>query len=414
MAKRATFLKSCSNLIGDRRGNLGMMAALLVPVLFAAGGVAIDMTNMMLTKDRLQDATDAAALAAASALVNDGLSTEQAKELAKDFVKSQMQSDASLSAEELAALEQALADNTTVDITEQTATGEAAAVGNSKTYVVDVSSKFDLPLNALTRLLGEETAEIGTASKSLSSSESKNALSMFLVLDRSGSMAEDTATVDVDNPTKVEYYACGTKKKPTTCSRDVPNYVVKIDALKTATENLMTYMKTADPTASLVRTGAVSYNASMQKQTDLAWGTDAVGTYVNALTATGGTDSGDAFKTAYQKLVLKKNETEMVEDAAHSEKNKQVPTKYIVFMTDGDNNYTSADTTTKYWCDEARNDGIQVFTVAFMAPERGQALLNYCATSSDHYFAAENAEQLNAAFEYIGEKASAMTVRLTK
>ncbi|MCV9998402.1 pilus assembly protein [Pararhizobium sp. YC-54] len=410
MAKRSTFLQSCSNLISDRGGNFAIMGALVIPVLFAAGGVAVDMANMMMAKNQLQDATDTAALAASSALINEGMSIENATKLAQDFLKSQLKNSGTvgMTPEELAAFDAAFVNNTKINIVEKLTTN---TVGNSKAYTVDVSSNYSLPLNPLTRLLGQKTAQISAVSKSLSSSETKNALSMFLVLDRSGSMAEDTATVDKDNPTKVEYYDCGKKRK---CQREVPNYTTKIEALKDATESLTTYLKTADPSSSLVRTGAVSYNASMQNQTDLVWGTDGVMDYVNALTATGGTDSGSAFKTAYQKLVLKKNETEMVEDDAHFVKNKQVPTKYIVFMTDGDNNYTSADTETKKWCDDARTAQIQVFTVAFMAPSRGQALLNYCATTTGHYFAAENAEQLNAAFKYIGEKASAMTVRLTQ
>ncbi|MDW5314737.1 vWA domain-containing protein [Rhizobium sp. PL01] len=404
MVKRSKFLQSCSALISDRGGNFALMAALIIPVLFAGGGVAMDMANMMMAKNQLQDAADTAALAASSALINEGMSIPNAKKLANDFLI------AGISAQEGVVLDEAFSKNTKINIVEQLATN---TVGNSKTYTVDISSSYNLPLNPLTRLLGKQTATISAASKSLSSSETKNALSMFLVLDRSGSMAEDTATINKDNPKKVESYSCGTKNNPKTCKRDVDNFITKIEALKTATENLTTYLKTADPTGSLVRTGAVSYNASMQKQTDLTWGTDSAVAYVKALSATGGTDSGDAFATAYGKLMLKKNNV-LVEDDAHFVKNKQAPTKYIVFMTDGDNNYTSADTETKKWCDKAKADNIQVFTVAFMAPTRGQTLLNSCATTSAHYFKAENAEQLNEAFKYIGEKASAMTVRLTQ
>ncbi|WP_428426243.1 vWA domain-containing protein [Pararhizobium sp.] len=412
MVKRSKFLQSFSALANDRGGNFALMAALVIPVLFAGGGIAVDLANMMKAKNQLQDATDTAALAASSALINEGISIEDAKKLARDFLKSQSKNSltADMTTEELAAFEQAFSNNTKINIVEKTATN---TVGNSKTYTVDISTNYNLPLSPFTRLLGQKTAQIGAASSSLSSSETKNALSMFLVLDRSGSMAEDTATIDKDNPTKVENYSCGTKNRPKTCQRTVDNFVTKIDALKTATENLTKYLKTADPTGSLVRTGAVSYNASMQNPNDLAWGTDGAVNYVKALSATGGTDSGDAFETAYEKLMLKKSGV-LVEDAAHMDKNKQAPTKYIVFMTDGDNNYASADTETKKWCEKARTDKIQVFTVAFMAPARGQTLLNSCATTSAHYFKAENAEQLNEAFKYIGEKASAMTVRLTQ
>jgi Mg-chelatase subunit ChlD len=157
-----------------------------------------------------------------------------------------------------------------------------------------------------------------------------------------------------------------------------------------------------------VRTGAVSYNSAMQTPTNLAWGETATKTYISKLTADGGTDSSIAFKTAYQAL------TAATENTAHMNVNGQAPSKYIVFMTDGDNNYTSADTETKKWCDLARTNGVEVYTVAFMAPDRGKALLSYCATTSAHYFAAENADDLNAAFDYIGERATETATRLTQ
>ncbi|HTO33994.1 MAG TPA: TadE/TadG family type IV pilus assembly protein [Pararhizobium sp.] len=425
MAKRSTFLQSCSNLIGDKSGNFAMMAALLVPVVFATGGVAIDMTNMMMAKDQLQDATDAAALAASSALVNEGLTIEKAKALAKDFVKTQSRNylSADMTDEAKAAFDLALSSNTTADITEKT-----AAVGNSKTYTVEVSSKLDLPLNALTRLLGKETVEISTVSRSLSSTEAKNALSMFLVLDRSGSMGEDTATINSVSPTKPESYNCGTNNRPKTCTRYVTNYITKIEALKTAGASLLLELKTADSTSTLVRTGGVSYNNTMQAESPLAWGVTGVSSYVGNLTATGSTDSSAAFKNSYNSLLAKNSAGALKEEAEHKLKNGQVPKKYIVFMTDGENNYydgkqsaangDKSDTETLDYCTKAKTAGFTVFTIAFMAPDRGQKLLDACATddttTEKYYFAAEDADQLNLAFKYIGEKASEVTVRLTQ
>jgi hypothetical protein len=49
-----------------------------------------------------------------------------------------------------------------------------------------------------------------------------------------------------------------------------------------------------------------------------------------------------------------------------------------------------------------------------MAPTRGQNLLKYCATTTSHYFQAENMAALVAAFKVIGERTSAVVSRLTK
>ncbi|MFM2280641.1 MAG: hypothetical protein RLZZ444_2872, partial [Pseudomonadota bacterium] len=210
-------------------------------------------------------------------------------------------------------------------------------------------------------------------------------------------MAEYTNTVSGS-------YTCRYGRRTYTCY----TYYDKITALRMAATNLMTQLASADPSNVLVRTAAVSYNSAMQSPIALAWGETHTKSYISALTATGGTDSTEAFKTAYNAL------SAASEGSAHAATNGQVPSKYIVFMTDGDNNYTSADTATKQWCDKARTAGIEVYSVAFMAPSRGQALLSYCATTSAHYFAAEDADDLNAAFEYIGERATQTATRLTQ
>ena len=411
MAKRSTLLQSCSALVGNRQGNFGLMAALLLPVLLASGGVAIDVTNMMMAKNHLQDATDSAALAASSALANESASMAQAKLMAMEFVKTQMQNwkSSGMSPEELAAFNEAFSKGTTIEIVEQ-----KAVLGNAKSYDVTVKSKFDLSLNGMTRLLGRDTTEIAAVSKSFGSAEAKNALSMFLVLDRSGSMAWKTNAIDSTKTSCNVYeesYWPNAKWK-------TPCYVSKIASLKLAVANLLTQLKVADPTSVYVRTAGVSYNDKQDAAGSLDWGTTKALAYVNALAATGGTDSSGAFKAAVTALL--KTGTN-AEEEIHKAKNGQAaPKKYIVFMTDGENNYyqgksddKTSDKQTKESCRDAKHNDIEVFAVAFMAPTRGQDLLKYCATDKSHYFQAEDSAALVAAFKTIGEKASELSVRLT-
>ena len=373
----------------DRKGNLSIMAALVLPVGLAAAGMAIDMSKMVASKAALQNAADAAALAAASALANDEITTAQAQALATDFVKGQMANHIDAPETQQDAFN--FGSCTNVNVQQQT------TVGTAKKYTVKVSTCYDVDYSALSAFMGRTSGRVSVSSTTQSSTESKNALSMYLVLDRSGSMAEYTNTVSGS-------YQCRYGRKTTTCY----TYYDKVTALRMASTNLMDQLKKADPDKLLVRTAAVSYNSAMQTPVNLAWGVDATKTYISKLTADGGTDSGLAFKTAYNAVGAS------TEDTLHLQKNGQVPSKYIVFMTDGDNNYTSADTETKKWCDSARLAGIEVYSVAFMAPSRGQALLSYCATSSAHYFKAEDADDLNAVFQYIGERATATATRLTQ
>jgi Flp pilus assembly protein TadG/uncharacterized protein YegL len=403
-------------MLKDRGGNFGVMAAIAAPLVLAAGGVAVDLATLMATKNQMQDASDAAALAAASALVSKTPPTiEKAKEIALQFLKVQTASSgvdnfdgrdpgaAGTTAKSDGGLTENVpsTDTSSVDIIENTngPTGKA--------FKVTVLNRQTLQLNAMTRLLGQKSIDIEIRATAESATESKNALSMYLVLDRSGSMAWKTNTPDATKSSCPNYTEANWSKYPNLKATS-PCYVTKIDALKTAVSDLLKQLNTADPNTLYVRTAAVSYNSAQDTAGNVAWGTAGTSTYVNALVATGGTASGNAFKTAYGRV------TATTEDTAHKAKNGQVPTKYIVFMTDGDNNNTSDDTTTLAWCDTARKNNVQVYTVAFMAPDRGKSLLRACATTEANYFQAEEAADLIAAFKAIGERASAMATRLTK
>jgi Flp pilus assembly protein TadG len=378
-------------LLKNKRGNFSIMSALILPVGLGAAGLAIDASQLIANKNALQAAADAAALATASALAKQTIAVNQAQNFAAKFVKGQMSNQSSR--------DEAEGQDGTFDISSCTVVNatETTTVGTAKKYNVKVTTCYDVDYSALSNFLGQDGGRITVSASTMSTTESKNALSMYLVLDRSGSMAEYTNTVSGS-------YTCRYGRRTYTCY----TYYDKITALRNAASSLMNQLASADPDTVLVRTAAVSYNSAMQTPVNLAWGESHTKTYINALTATGGTDSSLAFKTAYQAL------NASAEDTAHANVNGQTPSKFIVFMTDGDNNYTSADTTTKQWCDAARTAGVEVYSVAFMAPDRGKALLNYCATTSAHYFAAEDADDLNAAFEYIGERATETATRLTQ
>ncbi|MET0747668.1 MAG: TadE/TadG family type IV pilus assembly protein [Rhizobium sp.] len=376
---------------GDRSGNFGILTAIAVPLLLASGGVAVDVSTMVLSKGQMQAATDAAALATASALAAGTIDTTTATQFAKDFVSGQMSNYLTGNATAMAAVKS----GTTVNVT-QTANG-----ANGKIFAVSVNSAYNMDVNGLTHLLGLNTVNIGTRSSTSSATESKNALSMYLVLDRSGSMDELTDTVDTQTCTKT--------KKNGSCKTWSITYFSKMEALKIAVANLTATLNKADPNMMYVRTGGDSFNDKAQTESAIAWGTSNISTYVNNLTADGMTNSDPPMANAYRAL------SASTEDSLHKAKNGQVPTKYIVFMTDGDNTVSGdPDGNTRKTCDAARAAGMQVYTVALMAPANGQKLLKYCATSTSTYFDAENSDDLIAAFKAIGEKATAQLTLMTK
>ncbi len=95
--------------------------------------------------------------------------------------------------------------------------------------------------------------------------------------------------------------------------------------------------------------------------------------------------------------------------------------KVVLLMTDGEFNtayfggnkndmpYTvpnsSGDQALRL-CQNMRDDGVAVFTVAFDAPTEAEALLRQCAGTADHAFTASNPAELSAKFRAIGERLS--------
>lgn len=191
-----------------------------------------------------------------------------------------------------------------------------------------------------------------------------------------------------------------------------PQPMTRLEALQDAAAALFTQFNTADPTSTYVRTGLTAYSSYVRGDTDMEWGTSSAAAYVESTYASGGTASTKSFKWAYDQL----KSSNTTEPSAHAAKNGQIPERFILFMTDGDNNNSSDDTATANYCDDAKDDGITIYAVAFDAPEGGDAeeLLSECATSSGHYFEPDTAAELIAAFEKIGSATSKTLTRLTQ
>lgn len=361
----ASPMKKIAELLRNDNGNFAMLAGLTIPVVFIAGSLAVDTTNALSMKVRLQNAVDSAALATSTKLSQEeGLSLEDAKAFALMFLNGQVEEDKSAFSD--------FSVKPTVEITETKEDGATV-------WRVSISMTGTQAVTPMARLMGQENISVGVFGKSESAvGKTQGAFSMALVLDRSGSM---------------DWNLEGQRK---------------IDVLKSAVGSLLDQIETADPTHNYVRIGASSYNSYMTGSQKLHWQPKKTRDFVNALPASGGTDSTDAFSWAFDNVSAAK------EINQHKAKNGQEPQRYIVFMTDGDNNYSAADSSTKRLCDDAKGAGVQVYTVAFAAPKRGKELLSYCATSSAHFFDAQSSADLISAFKSIGEQASQVNSRLTQ
>ncbi|PWW01645.1 Flp pilus assembly protein TadG [Hoeflea marina] len=375
-----------------------MFAALLTPVLFIAGSLAVDTANLMSMRTRLQNAADGAALATASGLAAEKVEPTEAKLFAATFFKGLVSEDATAFTDFSA---------------KPTVTISSSGSGKKTVWQVEVDVEGSLTLTSMARLMGREKTKVAVSGTSQSARDASNPLSMMLVLDRSGSMAWASGQTTTETVPRYCYYygyryQCGT----TTQQVDVP----KIDVLKVAVANLVDHIKESDSTDEYARMGAVSYNFQTTSSDKLGFGWDKskVTTFADALVAKDGTYAVDAMKWAYEQV------TGSGEVNAHFSKNgSKNPTKFILFMTDGEHDTGSnsqndyADKKTKEYCTSAKDKGTIIFAVAFQAPQRGKDLLSACASGNRYYYDANSASDLTKAFTDIGEEAVKLVTRLT-
>lgn len=413
-------------MISDRGGNFGIMTAVLLPVLIGAGGVAVDLTNVMQVRSQLQGLVDSAALATASAMAENEMTAAEAETFAANYFLGQAEqatADPNATAAQAAAHKQALEDGFAADAT------VTSSSGNAQTYDIKITMNYDVAMSGLSRMLGLATMHVAVSGSSQSGREG-NALSMYLVLDESGSMAYDTSTVNSAQPTKQvttsvygQYVCGGTTKRPITCTgwhnvtSTVTNYITKMQSLKAAAAAMFSELDTADPEKELIRVGADSYDDQTKTQQAIAWGTSAASTYVKNLpdVPAGGTDASGAMTNAFNALKA----ANTAEKTAHTAKGNTSFERFIVLMTDGEMTGNSADwnstidTKVRNLCKQAKDDGIKIYTIAFMAPDRGKSLLSYCASGTDYYYEPDDMTSLVESFGEIARKAAKTATRLT-
>lgn len=398
--------------LADTSGNFGIMTAILLPVLLGVAGAGLELANVIQVKADLQNTADSAALAAATeARLKEGaLTDEQIKEIAKAFIAAQMEK--SLTEEEKKELEK----NSPVGVS-------AKEDARGKTYTIETTLYRQVQLNPLLGFVGLKTLDIAATGTAKSTVNKGAPISMYLVLDRSGSMSFKTDSVD-STKTSCQNYTSDNWGKYPNLGKTSPCYVNKATSLKTAVSFLVATLNKADPTytasggSQLVRTGASVYTHETYAAQAISWGTNSVVSYVDKQIPefpTGGTDARSSLNAAYNAL----KKTNPDEAKAHKTQENESFERYIVLMTDGEMTGNSAswsssiDQSVRTTCETAKKDGIKIFSVAFMAPDKGKSLLQYCASSLDNYYAPENMEQIVTAFGEIARKAAGSIATLT-
>ncbi len=92
--------------------------------------------------------------------------------------------------------------------------------------------------------------------------------------------------------------------------------------------------------------------------------------------------------------------------------------KAMIIMTDGEFNteYNLSDghgdsfDQAKKLCDNIKEEGVRIYTVAFQAPKAGRDVLEYCATSTEYAFTPDSADELKDAYTKIAQSISDLRI----
>lgn len=313
--------------VKDTSGQFSILFAVSASVLMLGSAAAIDTAGMHKAKSRINDIADSAALAGASA---SEMNNAQRVQIVKDYIEAN--SDPSLLSK--------LKDDPVVTFNDAEK---------------DVTVEFTVNTKPLWgKVLGKSVLPVSTKSVASYADQSVTPVSIAFALDVSGSMNWNTSDGNV-----------------------------KINALKDSVSLLYREIEAemdnpADLQKSL-RSGMSAYSTVIKKRLPMEAGWYGLDTAVKQLSAGGGTNSTASLQYAYDQIKADRQ----YRAANQPHYNPSLAKEYVIFMTDGDNNNSAWDASSYNVCAAMQNDGIEVFTIAFAAPQKGQALLMDCASRND-------------------------------
>ena len=342
--------RKTTELLRDRSGQVAMIFGIATIPLFVSVGLAVDMAQQSRVQLKLAGTSDAIALAAARSYKD--------KDIRDSIGEKYL--NANLHAEYGPGVK---VKDLTVDF-------------NDDDRLVTVRLVADIP-TIMMSVAGIDKTTVDIRSVVSYEGEVSQPVSLGMVLDVSGSM-------DRGDPKKIQ-------------------------TLKTASRRLLDRLDNADPDNVYVRTGLVTYSSGIRNTVRMDWGVGDTVYRVDRLTAGGYTASFRAVRRVGD--WLRGNTEQIAHESQPAHHGKEFELKrFMIFMTDGKNETedrpdgTLEDSRTRGACDTAKAAGVEIYTVAFQAPTRGRALLEYCATNENYYYDATNEEAFLKAFDEIAER----------
>lgn len=305
----------------DESGSLATMFGFTIVMVLTLVAAALEIYNLTTVKSKLQSVTDMAVLAGAIAA--------DARDEDRDAIT-------------LAAYQDNIAGlSLNATLSEPSIMFDDA----TKTLTVGIEAKIE---SVLAGFIGDDFT-VSAESESLYAPDSITPISIAFALDVSGSMNQTTAEGRV-----------------------------KIDTLQDSIQILFEALedgsKDKNKLLDVLRTGMSAYNTALVEEMPMDYGWEDLNGAIGDLVASGGTNSVPALENTYRQLLddraFRRSGGEDISNLI----------EYAIFMTDGNNNQPDWDQESAAICETMKQDGIQLFSIAFAAPDNGQALLLDCAS----------------------------------
>jgi len=360
--------------IKNEQGNIALMFGIALVVMVGGLAVAVDLSKAYKLRSELTDIADAAALAGAYVATTDGQNRQAVVQSIIDFHTENLPSN--------------------------------LVFGTPSINFDDSNSELTVRLNAkvdtsFANVFGYSDITVDGQSATSYVQNDINPISMAFVLDVSGSMNGSSSSGGS-----------------------------KLNALKNAVSSMFDVIEETAPRKDVLqqkmRTGMTAFNLNLVTEHTVAmeFGSLGVENRVAGLNAGGDTNTTPAFQLAFDMLVADTPKPSNLRE-------------FIIFMTDGANDFAVENGNTLLVCDQAKAQGIAVFSIAFEAPQVGQDLLRACASGNNStpedvnapgtintvsqtantqqfYFDAQNGVELEAAFKQIGEEIGNFETRIIR
>ncbi len=403
----SAFLESKREFKKDENGAVAIIFAVMLLVITFIAGMAIDYSRIVHTNSKLAVAADAAALAAGRALLDGRYTDAEIQVLAKAYFEENIDQSG----------------NGFGSISELNVTINRA--NSTVTFDVDAG----VPMT-LTKVMGVEKTDLPVTSTVVFD---QNDIELSLALDTTGSMrggkiadlrAAAKELVDILMPDSGTTHRVRIGIAPYAASINAGPYAADVSdntstdgcvwgrsgpqAFSSAAPGPGAYLTAGSTPVDIDPTeGTSSYSCPRAEVTPLSADKNMLKNKINSLNASGYT-AGHLGAAWASYLVSPEWSSIWPSNSAPVAYNDTETVKVALLMTDGIFNTSYVNGTSDYQavevCNNMKANDVLVYAVGFQAPSGAQATLKSCATSDDHYFRADDGEQLRSAFISIAKQ----------